>query len=58
MKRKSQMTSKPTIWPPRHPNSDVAVIQVLQSDYLTQGPAVPKFEQVVSKFAVQSMLLR
>ena len=32
-------------------DSDVAaVLEVLQSDFLTQGPAVPKFEQVVSEF--------
>ena len=31
-------------------DSDVdAVINVLQSDFLTQGPAVPRFEQAVSK---------
>ena len=31
-------------------DSDVdAVISVLQSDFLTQGPAVPRFEQAVSK---------
>lgn len=30
--------------------SDIsAVIEVLQSDFLTQGPTVPKFEQVVAK---------
>ena len=29
--------------------SDIdAVIEVLRSDFLTQGPAVPKFEQAVS----------
>ena len=27
-----------------------AVIEVLRSDFLTQGPAVPKFEQIVTKF--------
>ena len=27
-----------------------AVLQVLQSDFLTQGPQVPAFEQAVSKF--------
>ena len=27
----------------------VAVLEVLQSDFLTQGPAVPRFEQAVSK---------
>ena len=31
-------------------DSDVdAVLSVLQSDFLTQGPAVPRFEQAVSK---------
>jgi len=31
-------------------DSDVdAVLDVLQSDFLTQGPAVPRFEQAVSK---------
>jgi UDP-4-amino-4,6-dideoxy-N-acetyl-beta-L-altrosamine transaminase len=31
--------------------SDIdAVIEVLQSDYLTQGPMVPRFEQVVSTY--------
>ena len=46
------MTSKPIPYGRQDiQDSDVAsVIQVLQSDYLTQGPAVPKFEQVVSKF--------
>ncbi len=27
-----------------------AVVQVLQSDYLTQGPVVPQFEQAVAKY--------
>lgn len=32
-------------------DSDVAaVLEVLQSDFLTQGPAVPKFEQVLSEY--------
>ena len=26
-----------------------AVVAVLQSDYLTQGPAVPRFEQTIAK---------
>ena len=27
-----------------------SVIKVLQSDFLTQGPQVPKFEKVVSQY--------
>lgn len=32
-------------------NSDItAVLEVLQSDFLTQGPAVPRFEQTVAQY--------
>ena len=33
-----------------HDSDIAAVLGVLQSDFLTQGPTVPKFEQVVSEF--------
>lgn len=32
-------------------NADIqAIVDVLQSDYLTQGPAIPRFEQLVLKY--------
>jgi dTDP-4-amino-4,6-dideoxygalactose transaminase len=33
------------------------VEKVLRSDFLTQGPVVPKFEQAVSKYCGANMLL-
>jgi UDP-4-amino-4,6-dideoxy-N-acetyl-beta-L-altrosamine transaminase len=32
-----------------HDSDIAAILDVLQSDFLTQGPAVPRFEQIVSK---------
>ena len=40
-------------------DSDIdAVVQVLKSDFLTQGPVVPRFEKAVSNSAVLRMLWR
>lgn len=33
-----------------------AVLSVLNSDFLTQGPIVAQFESAVAKYVVQSML--
>ena len=35
-----------------------AVVKVLQSDFLTQGPQVPEFERRVAATAAQSMVSR
>ena len=35
-----------------------AVVEVLRSDFLTQGPMVPRFEEAIAEYCGASMVLR